>query len=410
MEELFKLALGLVEPWIVKSLSFNVEKKRLDIDVDFKKGTKFKLSEENEESYPVHDTVQKTWKHLNFFEHECYLTARVPRVRTDDGRTILVMPPWSGKIAGFTLLFEAFVLQLCKHMPVNQVAKLTGVSDHKIWHLLECYIGLAMWNEDYSDVISIGMDETSVARGHDYITLFVDLLKKKTIHISDGKGVNTVEEFADILPYYKAKPEQIKEVSCDMSPAFIAGVRDNLPNARITFDKFHIIKIINEAVDTVRRNEVKNNPILKGNRYIFLKNNSNLTKKQREKKQELLSMEELNLKSMKALQMRENFQEIYKAETKQDFVFLLKMWCKWVAESDIEPMQKLVKTIKKHWDGIVAWKETCINNGILEGLNSVVQAAKRKARGYKKPHFKIIAYLITGKLNFKKINKHYLPT
>ena len=410
MEELFKLALGLQEPWYVKSINFAVENKRLDIEVDFRRGYKFKLEEEDESSYPVHDTVQKSWKHLNFFEHECYLRARVPRVRTDAGNTILVTPPWSGKIAGFTLLFEAFILQLCKHMPVNQVSKLVGVSNHKIWHLLECYISLAMWNECYSGIVSIGMDETSVARGHDYITLFVDLLKKRTIHISDGKGADTVEEFADILPYYKATPEQIKEVSCDMSPAFISGVKNNLPNARITFDKFHIIKIINEAVDTVRRNEVKSNPILKGNRYIFLKNDNNLTKKQREKKEELLSMEELNLQSMKALHMRENFQEIYKAETKQDFVFLLRMWCKWVAESDIVPMQKLVKTIRKHWEGIVEWKESNINNGILEGLNSVIQAAKRKARGYKKKHFKIIAYLITGKLNFKKINKHYLPT
>jgi transposase len=410
MEELFKLALGLVEPWYVKSINFDVYGKRLDIEVDFHKGSKFKLDEEEEKSYKVHDTVQKTWKHLSFFEHECYLTARVPRVRTDTGRTILVMPPWSGKVAGFTLLFEAFVLQLCKHMPVSQVAKLTGTTSHKIWHLLECYIRLAMWNEDYSAIEEIGMDETSVARGHDYITLFVDLLKRRTIHISDGKGSDTVSEFADILPCYKAKPEQIKEVSCDMSPAFIKGVRDSLPNARITFDKFHIIKIINEAVDTVRREEVKSNPILKGNRYIFLKNDNNLTKKQREKKKELLNMEELNLRSMQALQMRENFQEIYKAESKQDFVFLLRMWCKWVGESDILPMRKVVRTIKKHWKGIIAWKDSNINNGILEGLNSVVQAAKRKARGYKKPHFKIIAYLTTGKLNFKKINKHYLPT
>jgi len=174
MEELFKLALGLAEPWYVKAINFDGSKKRLDINVDFKKGTKFKLDEDDEKSYPVHDTVQKTWKHLNFFEHECYLTARVPRVRTDDGRTILIMPPWSGKIAGFTLLFEAFILQLCKHMPVNQVAKLTGVSDHKIWHLLECYIKLAMYNEDYSEVEEIGMDETSVARGHDYIIVILN--------------------------------------------------------------------------------------------------------------------------------------------------------------------------------------------------------------------------------------------
>jgi transposase len=199
-------------------------------------------------------------------------------------------------------------------------------------------------------------------------------------------------------------------VSCDMSPAFISGVKKNLPNARITFDKFHVMKIINGAVDQVRREEAKTNPLLKQTRYIFLKNEENLTKKQLKKKQELLDMKDINLKSVTALQMRENFQQIYHAGDEATFVALLESWYLWVSKSGMDPMEDAAKTIKNHWDGIVSWKESQINNGILEGLNSVVQAAKRKARGYGKKHFKTIAYLITGKLDFTKINKNYLPT
>ena len=195
-------------------------------------------------------------------------------------------------------------------------------------------------------------------------------------------------------------------MSCDMSPAFIKGVRDRLPNAEITFDKFHILKIINEAVDSVRRAEAKTNPLLKGARYCFLKNSQNLTKDQKAKKE---SLSELKLKSMRALQIRETFQEIYKANTFEEFKLLLNKWYFWATHSKLKPIVKAAKTIKKHWDGILEWKKSQINNGILEGLNSIIQAAKRKARGYKFEHFKVIALLLTGKLNLKAINP-YLPT
>ncbi len=121
-------------------------------------------------------------------------------------------------------------------------------------------------------------------------------------------------------------------------------------------------------------------------------------------------MKDANLKSITALQMRENFQQIYHADDENTFIALLESWYLWVSQSGMDPMEDAAKTIKNHWDGIVAWKESQINNGILEGLNSVVQAAKRKARGYGKKHFKTIAYLMTGKLDFTKINKNYLPT
>jgi transposase len=137
-------------------------------------------------------------------------------------------------------------------MPVHNVSDLTGVSDHKIWRVLDVYIELAKKDEDYSDISLIGMDETSIAKGHDYITLFVDLVERKTLHISAGKDNKTGVDFVEKLEAKKGDRKAIKQVSCDMSPAFIKGVKENLPEAEITFDKFHIIKLINEAVDFTR--------------------------------------------------------------------------------------------------------------------------------------------------------------
>ena len=168
MEDLFQTALGISSPWYIESLKFDVETSRLDIFIDFKRGTTFTDNEEKEPSgkeYKAYDTVKKEWRHMNFFQHECYLHARVPRVKRDDGKVRLISPPWSGKVNGFTLLFEAFLLQMCRSMPVHHVCKLTHISDHRRWSLLENYVGSYRRRSQHT----IGMDETSAARGHDYI-------------------------------------------------------------------------------------------------------------------------------------------------------------------------------------------------------------------------------------------------
>jgi transposase len=408
MEDLFKVALGISTPWRVMSVDFDATRKRLDIRLEFARGTQFPVTvgegdAAKEVLCPVYDTELKSWRHLNFFEHECHLHARVPRVTTPEGRVVMVLPPWAGKLAGFTLLFEAFLLKLCKHMVVHQVGKLTGVSDYKLWRMLDLYVRQAQYDADWSEVTAAGMDETSVAKGHQYITLFVDTAQRRTLFVTEGKGADTVKEFAEELKNNKAVPEQITDISCDMSPAFIKGVKEHLPQARITFDKFHIIKILNEAVDAVRRKEAKTNPLLKGTKYIFLKNEANLNDKQRAKKQEL-DMANLNLDTMRALQMRETFQQLYSADSTDTFIAHLKQWVSSVADCGLEAMEKAAETVVNHWDGIVAWKASQLNNGILEGLNSVVQAAKRKARGYKPKHLITMTYFLTAKLDFKSVN------
>ena len=138
--------------------------------------------------------------------------------------------------------------------------------------------------------------------------------------------------------------------------------------------------------------------------------NINLTQKQAQTRKEL-SISRLNLKSIRALHIRENFQEIYKASTEDEFENLLNKWYFWATHSRLEPIKEAAYTIKRHWDGVLQWKRSRINNGLLEGLNSLIQAAKAKARGFRNiRYFKIVAFLVTGKLDFTKFNIHYSPT
>jgi transposase len=411
-QELFQLALNINDPWKISDLQFDVESKRLDVYIDFKKGSTFEyidLQNNNEtiSNLKAYDTQNKTWRHLNFFEHECYLHARVPRVKLPNGKTKLIKTPWEGLSNGFTLLFEALLLQLCQAMPVNKVAKITKTSDDKLWSMLDKYISNTREYEDFKDIDAIGMDETSRAKGHEYITLFVDLKKRRTIFITEGKDNTTAKRFAEDFKDHNGDIERIKNVSCDMSPAFIKGVKENLTNAEITFDKFHILKIINEAVNNVRKQEVGTNNILKGTKYIWLKNYSNLTAKQKAQLDEL-TMSNMNIKTIRAYNIRQSFQDIYQANTQEEFITYLNKWYYWATHSRLNPIIKAAKSVKKHWDGIVKWYESKINNGILEGLNSVIQAAKSKARGYKTfKNYKIIVYLLTGKLDFSVVNSKF---
>lgn len=402
---LFAQALHIESPFYVKDIFFSEEAKCLTIKIDFVKGSKFHYKKgAYDECCKAYDTEIKTWRHLNFFEHECYLEVRVPRVKLSDGKVKLLSMPWEGVSKGFTLLFEALLLQLCKAMPVTQVGKIAKVSDFKLWNLLETYIDLSREKEDFSKVTAVGMDETSKKKNHDYMTLFVDLDKSKTMFITEGKSNKTIKDFKEDLELHEGKAENITDVSCDMSPAFIKGVRENLPNAETTFDKFHIMKVINKAVDKVRKEEVEECGLLKNTKYIFLKNRKNLSEKQSKKLTDL-SLPKLHLKSIRALHIRENFQEIYHANNKEDFESLLKKWYFWATHSKLPPMIKAARTIKNHWEGILKWFESKINNGILEGINSVIQACKAKARGYSTPkNFKIITYLVTGDLKFNAIN------
>jgi len=406
MQSVFEAALSIVSPWFISEISFSEDDKRLDIYIDFNKGTHFPI-DESIEKHPVYDTSLKSWRHLNFFEHECYLHCRTPRVKLPDGSTKIVTPPWAGKSNGFSLLFEAFLLQLCTQMPVLAVSRLTSVSDDKLWRMVAKYVSFARDLEDFESTTAIGIDETSRRKGHNYITIFVDLDERRTIYATEGKNSETVARFVKDFIAHNGKVKDIKDVTCDMSKSFIKGVGTHLPNAEITFDKFHILKMINESVDDTRRNEVKSNPILKHSRYVLLKSFNNLTIKEQKKLSELSHLKR-KLKSFRAMEMRNAFSDLYQIEDMEIFNLRFEEWISWAKRSQIQEMVKVAKTLEKHRSGVVRWRKTGLSNGILEGLNSLIQAAKAKARGYSTfKNLRIMAYLVTGKLEFQRVNRNF---
>jgi len=398
--DLFQLALGLKPPWQVSSAEFILEQKRLDIKIDFVRGSAFPCPKCGQVALKAYDTAEKSWRHLNFFQHEAYLIARVPRVDCPKCGVLLIDNiPWARRDSGFTLLFEAMIMTLVKSMPVKTVGAFVGEHDTLIWRILHHYVDQGRDQADHSSVKHVGVDETSSKRGHNYVSLFVDLEEAQILFATEGKDASTVERFEQDLVAHNGSPESITEFCSDMSPAFIKGVKNNFPEAHLTFDKFHIMKIVNEAVDEVRRQEQKERPELIRTRYIWLKNPTNLKASQLNTLEEL-QVKKLNLKTIRAYHIRLNFQDFFTQppETAETF---LKKWYFWATHSRLQPIIDAAYTIKRHWDGVLRWFHSRINNGMLEGFNSLVQSAKARARGYRTNRNLIaMIYLIGGKLNF----------
>jgi transposase len=280
-------------------------------------------------------------------------------------------------------------------MPVKSIADLFGVTDKRLWRILEHYVEEDLGKQDLSEITKIGIDETAAKRGHNYISLFVDLDERKVVFAEEGKDAATVKAFSEHLQAHKGNPEMITEVTCDMSPAFISGVKENLPNATITYDKFHVVKQLNEAVDEIRKEERRTQPLLKSTRYLWLKNPSNLTVKQTGT---LESLSKLNLKTARAYRIKLAFQEVYSLRSPIG-IEAMEKWYNWAIRSRLQPIIEFAKMLARHWDGVVRWFESGLTNAILEGLNSLIQAAKARARGYRtSKNLKIMVYLIAGKM------------
>jgi transposase len=399
-EQLFTLALGLNAPWEVRKIGFETtadQSKELHIEIGFQKGAKF--SDETGNLCGVHDTIAKRWRHLNFFEHTCYIHCDVPRLYKQDGTVKLVQVPWSRPGSGFTLLFEAFMMYLIeREMPVKRVAELLKIYPQRVWNVFDYWVSLAREKDDPSAITKLGLDETSSRKGHNYVTIGVDMTAKRVIHAVEGKGKGAVAQIQQRLVEKGVDPEQITQASMDLSPAYIAGVTERFPKAQITFDRFHVVKMLNEAMDKLRKLEQKEHALLKGMKYSFLKNPENLTPKQQVKLDETIA---LYPSLGNAYRLKILFNDLWGMPDKQTAHQFMIEWCAAVQHYKIGPFIEFTKTLIGHWYGILNFIESRLTNGLLEGINHKIQLAKRRARGFRNTNSYInMIYFLCAKLDF----------
>lgn len=411
IDDLFTQALGLNSPWKVVSTEFDPEAKTLELEIDFERGARFP-DPESGELCPVHDTVQRTWEHLRFFEHKTTLRARVPRIKTPSGAVKTVEVPWAKPHGGFTLLMEAYLLTLARVLPVAEVARQTGVSEDRIWHLVRTRVKEAWEKEDWSSLKRLGIDETSTRRGHTYGTAFIEIVGKeiergrgaakaaRLLFFTFGKDADTVREFAAELERRGVPASQVNEVAMDMSKAFIAGAGENFPDAQICFDRFHVMKLCGEAIDAVRKDAARNaGGLPRGALWALRGNAERLNEQQRELRAQICKEHQ---HIARALSIRDFLADTWNYVTREDAAEHLRSVLSWCSRSRLKPFVKLGRTLRRHLDGILGYYKNYTTSAAIEAINGLLQLARRRARGYRRfENFRAIAYWIAGGLTLE---------
>lgn len=301
------------------------------------------------EGWKVHSWHERKWRHLSLFEYPCYIICRLPVLQNKiNKQTKQLEVSWARPYSGFTLLFEQAVLAWLRHQGnIASVATMFGEYPQRIRYIYDAYTQQAYEQRKVEAAERIGIDETSTQKGHSYISVFVDMDKGKIIDIEDGRDSKAVGAFVS-----KVEGSTIKAVSMDMSPAFVSAVTTHLPQAHITFDKFHVLSHIYKALDKLTESEQK---------YIA----------------------------------QTQLEHLYQANSREEMAAFLAYWIDFIKEH--LQATKLATSLEKHFEGIVNYAHSRLNNGLLEGINSKIQTIKRLARGFRyRENFKRMILFVFG--------------
>lgn len=400
--QILTLGLGLQAPWVLKNqkLDMSVSPHRLELYVEAERGSLFPCPECGK-ACPAHDFADKTWRHLNFFQHHCYLHARVPRTKCPEHGVKRIEVPWARPGSDFTLLFEQVAMSLVKEMPVLAVSRQLGITDKRLWRIVHHYVGRMLSELDLASVSTVSVDETASRRGQRYVTVFLDMQRKQNpvIFAVPGHGKGSIKAFSAFLATHGGDPDNVIEVVCDMSQAFLSGIAEHLPKAAVTVDWFHIVQTFTRRLDEVRKNERREQTQPKSLRWALLKNldKKNLTAAQLEALLELMADQSA---TADAWLIKEKLRWIQKASTPRAAQwrithYLNVMKAVVLKNPLLKPMAKALETLERHAKGVIRRWISGLTNARLEGVNSLFQAARSRARGYRnEANFIAMIYLI----------------
>jgi transposase len=351
---------------------------------------------------------ERRWRHLNVCQLQSEIVCRLPRGRCGAcERIYTVRAPWEGRSRGLTQEFEAFALTLMREMPVRKAGEILGATDTKLWRALFAHVAAA-WSElSWENVVWVGADEMNRKKGHNFLTVFVDLQAKRVLLAVAGKDAGVWERFADELFAHNGHPKAIPQIAIDMSPAYAKGVRENFAHATVVYDKFHVVSQVAKAVEEVRRKEARTDATareqLAETCWLWRKNPESWTEQEGRRGEQL---SDKPLVTGLAYAMRLELQKAYATGSAAVARTRFRNWCHWVrteaqgmAHGLLEPMHQAAEMGERHLEGILGHWQAGLTTAFLEGLNSLFSAVKRKARGYRSSEYQTaMLYFVAGKL------------
>ena len=401
--ELYDRLLGLSAPWFVADVNLDTEAQQVDVFVDRVKGTSFCCPECGKQC-PVYDhTAERQWRHLDTMQFETMLHAKPPRVECPEHGIKQASLPWAEKNSRFTLLFERLAIDVLQAtQTVKGAQSILGTTWDETWHILRRAVARGKARKSAKPMPRIGIDEKAFRKGQNYVTLLYDLDRSTVEAISDGN--DTASGNACFSQLSKQQLESVEAIAMDMSAAFVRSAKENIPLAetKIVHDRFHVMQLISEAVDKVRRAEHKElksigDPSLTGTRYIWLTSFERLSDEQTERFADLFDS---GLETGKAWAYKEMLRELWACPDEATALAYFRVWYKRVIHTRLEPLKKVARTIKQRLANVVSYCTHGITNAVAEGINSKIMAIKRRVGGYRnRENFKIAIYFYCGGLD-----------
>lgn len=399
--EFYRVILGLGEPWEVQEVKVDAGGLKVEVRVGYREGTLWACPE-SRERLPVHDHVERSWRHLDTCQFETVLVCRVPRLRLGDGKVWTVPVPWAEKGSRFTRLFERLavtVLQAARSL--KQAAGWLRLDWDAVQRIMERAVERGLERRELEGLKHLGLDEKSFRRGQDYISVLTDLgSEPRVLEVAEGRRTEDALGLIRTLPEAQRAP--VAAVAIDMSAADAAAVREALPEAVVVHDRFHVSKLLGEAVDQVRRAEHKalsaeGDERLKGSRYLWLWHPAELSGAKLEAFEALAYQ---NLRTARAYYHRIQFIGFWECATLAEAQLHFTQWYHEARRSQLDPIQKVALTLKEHLHGLLSYFNHRITNAVTEAFNSTIQSLKAAARGFRNfDHYRTRILFFLGRLN-----------
>ena len=393
-------SLRLEDPWYIIGAEFNEEEPAIHIHVGVDKTAAL--------CCPVcgaptkrygYEPKERVWRHADCLFYPCYVHCKRPRVLCDKCGTVQVNAPFERKNSRFTLLFEGYAMLLLQDVPRARASRLLRCDEKSLAAILTYWVHDAVNRMDLSDTCSIAMDETSFRRGHKYVTVAINEVRRRVFDVEPGRDKTAVKNVGKKLERNGGNTKSVNSVTSDMSASYLSAVREVFPNAKQTIDKFHVKQVLLKALDTVRKDEQKESGRKKELflcRKLFMVPQGRMTDKQRTMVAEL---SEQYKKTGRAFRIVQSLDDFYASTFMVEAQERLDKLCSWMRRCRLKPMKDAVLTLRNHSKEILNYFHTHLTNAICEGINAMIQAAKRKARGFHTfEGYAAMIYLVAGKL------------
>ena len=393
-------SLRLEDPWYIIGAEFNEEEPAIHIHVGVDKTAAL--------CCPVcgaptkrygYEPKERVWRHADCLFYPCYVHCKRPRVLCDKCGTVQVNAPFERKNSRFTLLFEGYAMLLLQDVPRARASRLLRCDEKSLAAILTYWVHDAVNRMDLSDTCSIAMDETSFRRGHKYVTVAINEVRRRVFDVEPGRDKTAVKNVGKKLERNGGNTKSVNSVTSDMSASYLSAVREVFPNAKQTIDKFHVKQVLLKALDTVRKDEQKESGRKKELflcRKLFMVPQGRMTDKQRTMVAEL---SEQYKKTGRAFRIVQSLDDFYASTSMVEAQERLDKLCSWMRRCRLKPMKDAVLTLRNHSKEILNYFHTRLTNAICEGINAMIQAAKRKARGFHTfEGYAAMIYLVAGKL------------